>query len=40
VVPPLVYRPDGRGLHDVAVGSATVDLQTWRALTGRDSGAG
>lgn len=35
VIPPLVYRPDGRGLHDIVAGSATVDLQTWRALTGR-----
>ncbi|WP_241153668.1 RDD family protein [Nocardioides pantholopis] len=35
VIPPLVFRPDGRGLHDMAAGSATVDLQTWRALTGR-----
>ncbi len=26
VVPPLVYRPDGRGLHDMAVGSRTVRL--------------
>ena len=26
VVPPLVYRPDGRGLHDMAVGSQTVRL--------------
>lgn len=26
VVPPLVYRPDGRGLHDMAVGSRTVPL--------------
>ena len=24
VVPPLVYRPDGRGLHDMAIGSRTV----------------
>jgi uncharacterized RDD family membrane protein YckC len=23
VIPPLVYRPDGRGLHDIAVSSAT-----------------
>ncbi|GAC1386061.1 MAG: RDD family protein [Marmoricola sp.] len=23
VIPPLVYRPDGRGLHDLAVNSAT-----------------
>lgn len=35
VIPPLVYRPDGRGLHDLAAGSATVTLQTWRGLTGR-----
>jgi uncharacterized RDD family membrane protein YckC len=26
VIPPLVFRPDGRGLHDMAVGSATVRL--------------
>ena len=26
VVPPLVYKPDGRGLHDLAVGSATVPV--------------
>jgi uncharacterized RDD family membrane protein YckC len=32
VIPPLVYRPDGRGLHDVAAGSAVVTLQTWRGL--------
>ena len=24
VIPPLVFRPDGRGLHDLAAGSATV----------------
>jgi uncharacterized RDD family membrane protein YckC len=24
VVPPLVFKPDGRGLHDLAAGSATV----------------
>lgn len=24
VVPPVVYKPDGRGLHDMAVGSATI----------------
>lgn len=23
-IPPLVFKPDGRGLHDLAVGSATV----------------
>jgi uncharacterized RDD family membrane protein YckC len=26
VVPPLVYKPDGRGLHDLAVGSAAVPV--------------
>ena len=35
VVPPLVFRPDGRGLHDMAVGSATVTLQEYLARTGR-----
>jgi uncharacterized RDD family membrane protein YckC len=28
VIPPLVFRPDGRGLHDLLTGSATVPLQT------------
>lgn len=28
VIPPLVFRPDGRGLHDMVAGSATVTLQT------------
>lgn len=28
VIPPLIFRPDGRGLHDMAVGSATVTLET------------
>jgi uncharacterized RDD family membrane protein YckC len=37
VIPPLVYRPDGRGLHDLAAGSAVVTLQTWQSLLGRDS---
>jgi uncharacterized RDD family membrane protein YckC len=26
VIPPLVFRPDGRGLHDLACGSAVVPL--------------
>lgn len=26
VIPPLVFRPDGRGLHDVAAGTMTVRL--------------
>ena len=37
VVPPLVYRPDGRGLHDLAAGSAVVTLATFRSLAGRGS---
>lgn len=35
VIPPLVFRPDGRGLHDLMAGSAVVTLQQWRALAGR-----
>lgn len=27
VIPPLVFRPDGRGLHDLLCGSATVPLR-------------
>lgn len=38
VIPPLVYRPDGRGLHDLAAGSATVTLQTSRVLSATQSG--
>lgn len=30
VIPPLVFRPDGRGLHDLAVGSAVVTLESLR----------
>ena len=37
VIPPLIYRPDGRGLHDLAAGSAVVTLQTYRSLAGRGS---
>ncbi len=32
VIPPLVFRPDGRGLHDVASGTVTVTLGTYRQL--------
>ncbi len=39
VIPPLVYRPDGRGLHDIAAGSATVTLQTFRQLAGTSAGS-
>lgn len=34
VIPPLVFRPDGRGLHDMAVGSATVALGRRAAVNG------
>jgi uncharacterized RDD family membrane protein YckC len=40
VIPPLVYRPDGRGLHDVAAHSAVVTLDTYRALLGKAPVAG
>lgn len=32
VIPPLVFRPDGRGLHDLAASTATVTLQTYRSV--------
>lgn len=35
VIPPLVFRPDGRGLHDLAAGTSTVTLETFRRLAGR-----
>lgn len=36
VIPPLIFRPDGRGVHDLATGSATVTLETYRSqLLGR-----
>jgi uncharacterized RDD family membrane protein YckC len=31
VIPPLVFRPDRRGLHDIAAGSATVTLEVARS---------
>ena len=34
VIPPLVFRPDGRGLHDMMAGTATVTLETARAWGG------
>ncbi len=33
VIPPLVFRADGRGLHDMLAGTATVTLQTARAAS-------
>lgn len=32
VIPPLIYRSDGRGLHDMLAGTATVTMPTFRAL--------
>ena len=37
VIPPIVFRPDGRGLHDLACGSATVPLAVLR-LPGPERG--
>ena len=35
VIPPLVFRPDGRGLHDILAGTVTVTLQTARGSAGQ-----
>lgn len=35
VIPPLVFKPDGRGLHDLLAGTATVPLATFRELMAR-----
>ncbi|QYJ05333.1 RDD family protein [Nocardioides panacisoli] len=35
VIPPLVFRPDGRGLHDLMAGTATVSRTTFQELMGR-----
>jgi hypothetical protein len=32
LIPPLVFRPDGRGLHDMLLGTATVPLKTLRGV--------
>ncbi|MET0524406.1 MAG: RDD family protein [Nocardioides sp.] len=37
VIPPLVFRPDGRGLHDMFAGTATVTMPTFKELTGNRS---
>lgn len=34
VIPPLVFRPDGRGLHDIAAGSMTVRLDALTRAAG------
>lgn len=33
VIPPLVFRSDGRGLHDLFAGTTTVTFATLRSLT-------
>lgn len=33
VIPPLVFKQDGRGLHDILAGTATVTMDTYRRLT-------
>ena len=33
VIPPLVFRSDGRGMHDLLAGTATVTMPTYRKLT-------
>jgi uncharacterized RDD family membrane protein YckC len=35
VIPPLVFRHDGRGLHDMLCGTATVTLDTAKHLGAR-----
>lgn len=37
VIPPLVFRPDRRGLHDLVAGSATVTLDGQKARDHRPS---
>lgn len=37
VIPPLVFRPDRRGLHDLVAGSATVALDGQKARDHRPS---
>ncbi len=35
VIPPLVFKSDGRGLHDLLAGTATVTLDTYQTLVAR-----
>ncbi len=35
VIPPLVFRADGRGLHDLFAGTSTVTFATLRTLVGK-----
>ncbi len=32
IIPPLVFRADGRGLHDIFAGTSTVTFKTLRTL--------
>ena len=32
IIPPLIFRPDGRGLHDLMAGTASVTLETARGI--------
>ena len=32
VIPPLVFRADGRGLHDIVAGTSTITFTTLRTL--------
>lgn len=34
VIPPLVFKPDGRGLHDLFAGTATITFSTLQQLRG------
>jgi len=36
VIPPLVFRPDGRGLHDLFAGTVTVNKPVFDAMLERD----
>jgi uncharacterized RDD family membrane protein YckC len=38
VIPPLVFRTDGRGLHDMLAGTATVTRETFRRLMAEQYG--
>ena len=38
VSPPLVFRNDGRGLHDLAAGTSTVTFSTLQQMMGRTPG--
>ena len=35
VIPPLVFKPDGRGLHDLTATTATVTKDVWAGLQKR-----